>query len=76
MDQTPITLSSRSSLQLTNDMFQRLGLRYIAFVDRGVLAGLMTKKDLWFVLNEGEEGKIGHGTGVLREEHSEREDER
>jgi chloride channel 3/4/5 len=76
MDQTPITLSSRSSLQLTNDMFQKLGLRYIAFVDRGILAGLMTKKDLWFVLNEGEEGKVGHGTGVLREELSEREDER
>ena len=76
MDQTPITLSSRSSLQLTNDMFQKLGLRYIAFVDRGVLAGLLTKKDLWFVLNEGEEGKVGHGVGVLREVVSEREDER
>jgi chloride channel 3/4/5 len=36
----------------------------------------MTKKDLWFVLNEGEEGKVGHGAGVLREELSEREDER
>lgn len=76
MDQTPITLSSRSSLQLTNDMFQKIGLRYIAFVDRGVLAGLMTKKDLWFVLNEGEAGKVGHGVGVLREELGEREDER
>ena len=76
MDQTPITLSSRSSLQLTNDMFQKLGLRYIAFVNRGILAGLLTKKDLWFVLNEGEEGKIGHGVGVLREGISEREDER
>lgn len=76
MDQTPITSSSRSSLQLTNDMFQKLGLRYIAFVERGVLAGLMTKKDLWFVLNEGEEGKIGHGAGVLREEFGDGEDER
>ena len=76
MDQTPITLSSRSSLQLTNDMFQKLGLRYIAFVDRGVLAGLMTKKDLWIVLNEGEEGKVGHGAGVLREELNDNEDER
>ena len=75
MDQTPITLSSRSSLQLTNDMFQKLGLRYIAFVDRGGLAGLLTKKDLWLVLNEGEEGKVGHGVGALREETDEREDE-
>ena len=76
MDQTPITLSSRSSLQLTNDMFQKLGLRYIAFADRGILAGLLTKKDLWYVLNEGEGGKIGHGVGVLREEVPDREDER
>ncbi len=75
MDQTPITLNSRSSLQLTNDMFQKLGLRYIAFVERGMLAGLMTKKDLWYVLNEGEEGKVGHGAGVLREELTQREDE-
>jgi chloride channel 3/4/5 len=77
MDQTPITLSARCNLQITNDMFQKLGLRYILFVDRGVLAGLMTKKDLWFVLNEGEEGKVGHGVGVLREVHEEdgREDE-
>ena len=76
MDQTPITLSSRSSLQLTNDMFQKLGLRYIAFVDRGVLAGLMTKKDLWIVLNDGESVKVGRGAGVLREELNENEDER
>lgn len=75
MDQTPITLNSRSSLQLTNDMFQKLGLRYIAFVERGILAGLMTKKDLWSVLNDGEAGKIGRGAGVLREELDEREDE-
>lgn len=75
MDQTPITLSARSSFQITNDMFQKLGLRYILFVDRGVLAGLMTKKDLWLVLNEGEGGKVGHGIGVLREENTDREDE-
>lgn len=53
MDQTPITLNSRSSLMLTNEMFQKLGLRYVVFSDRGRLAGLCTKKDLWFVLNEG-----------------------
>lgn len=75
MDQTPITLSARSSFQITNDMFQKLGLRYIVFVDRGVLAGLMTKKDLFLVLNEGEGGRVGHGAGVLREENIDREDE-
>lgn len=68
MDQTPITLSIRSSLQLASDMFQKLGLRYILFTERRVLAGLLTKKDLWYVLNEGEEGKVGAGAGVLRED--------
>ena len=68
MDQTPITLSIRSSLQLASDMFQKIGLRYILFTERGALAGLLTKKDLWYVLNEGEDGKVGAGAGVLREE--------
>lgn len=81
MDQTPITLSAQSSLMLTNDMFQRLGLRYILFTARGELKGLMTKKDLWLVLNEGEVGRgrgQGYGGGVLREQYEQdgREDER
>jgi chloride channel 3/4/5 len=76
MDQTPITLSSRSTLQLASDMFQKLGLRYVIFCDRGLLAGLLTKKDLWYVLNEGEDGRIGSGIGVLREEVTGQEDER
>lgn len=73
MDQTPITLSSKSSLQLTNDMIQKLGLRYIIFVDRGRLAGLMTKKDLWYILNEGEGERFDVGAGIpqAREEESE-----
>lgn len=75
MDQTPITLRSNSSLQLTNEMFQKLGLRYIVFVDRGVLVGLLTKKDLYYVLNAGEASRIGSGAGALREEDEEREDE-
>lgn len=75
MDQTPITLSSRSTLSLTNDMFHRIGLRYVIFADRGLLTGLMTKKDLWYILNENEEGRVGSGAGALRETHSGREDE-
>lgn len=54
MDQTPMTLNSASKLQLTFNMLERLGLRYILLADRGILAGLLTKKDLWYVLNEGE----------------------
>jgi len=76
MDQTPMTLNSRSDFQLTVNMFQRLGLRYVIFADRGRLAGLLTKKDVWYILNEGESGGrhgeesqgVGHGGGVLREE--------
>ena len=49
MDQTPITLNSKSSFQLTVSMFQKLGLRYVMFCDRGSLRGLLTKKDVWYV---------------------------
>ncbi|KAI9830099.1 MAG: hypothetical protein M1826_005092 [Phylliscum demangeonii] len=51
MDQTPITLSSQTSLGLTVALFQKLGLRYVLFCDRGVLHGLLTKKDVWYMLN-------------------------
>lgn len=75
MDQTPITLPSRSSLLLTANYFQRLGLRYILFVDKGVLQGLLTKKDVWYILNGAEETRrtsgediLGHSTGITREE--------
>ncbi|POR37153.1 Chloride channel protein [Tolypocladium paradoxum] len=51
MDQTPLTLSSGTSLHLVVSYFQKLGLRYVLFSDRGVLQGLLTKKDVWYVLN-------------------------
>lgn len=66
MDQTPITLNSRASFQLTVSMFQRLGLRYVLFVDRGTLKGLLTKKDVWFILNGADE-RGENGVGILRE---------
>ncbi|KAI0862695.1 chloride channel [Xylaria cubensis] len=55
MDQTPLTLPSRSSLHLAVSYFQKLGVRYVLFSDRGVLQGLLTKKDCWYVLNGVEE---------------------
>ncbi|KAI9733774.1 MAG: hypothetical protein M1818_007188 [Claussenomyces sp. TS43310] len=74
MDQTPITLPGRSSLHLTANYFQKLGLRYILFSTKGVLEGLLTKKDVWYVLNGAEEtrrtiGRDGEGfeIGVVRE---------
>ena len=57
MDQTPLTLTSRSSLHLVVNYFQKLGLRYVLFSDRGVLQGLLTKKDVWYVLNGAEESR-------------------
>ncbi|KAI9762205.1 MAG: hypothetical protein M4579_000528 [Chaenotheca gracillima] len=72
MDQTPITLSSKSSLHVTANMFQKLGLRYVLFSDKGVLQGLMTKKDLWVVFNGAEESGWGddavEAVGVLRQD--------
>lgn len=83
MDQTPITLSSRASLQICNALFQKLGLRNVLFTAKGGrLAGIMSKKDLWGVLNE--DGEVlepgtheGRGEGGrLREEREGHEDER
>jgi chloride channel 3/4/5 len=71
MDQTPITLNAKATLQLTVNMFQRLGLRYVLFVDRGGLKGLLTKKDIWLCLNrEGSEdmGRREDFRGVARED--------
>lgn len=55
MDQTPLTLPSRASLHLAVSYFQKLGVRYVLFVDRGALQGLLTKKDCWYLLNGAEE---------------------
>lgn len=68
MDQTPITLSGRSSLHLTVSMFQKLGLRYVLFCDRGALRGLLTKKDVWYVLDNSENRQNKMGNGSLRED--------
>jgi chloride channel 3/4/5 len=72
VDQTPITLNANSSFQLAVNMFSRLGLRYLLFVDRGAFKGMLTKKDIWWVLNARESSKDGEifvtGAGVLREE--------
>lgn len=74
MDQTPITLPSRANLLLTSTYFQKLGLRYVLFSDRGVLQGLLTKEDVWYVLNGAEETRrtnandgMGLDTGIMRE---------
>ncbi|MCJ1436368.1 hypothetical protein MMC27_005747 [Xylographa pallens] len=55
MDQTPITLNGKSTLQLTIDMFLKLGLKYVLFCDRGALQGLLTKKDVWYILDSADD---------------------
>lgn len=78
MDQTPITLNATASFQLAVSMFQKLGLRYLLFVEGGTLKGLMTKKDVWFVLNGAEEreeeDEYGRGIARTGEEEEEGED--
>jgi chloride channel 3/4/5 len=64
MDQTPLTLPSHSSLHLAVSYFQKLGLRYVLFADKGVLQGLLTKKDVWYVLNGTEETRRTSGLSV------------
>ncbi|KAK3322488.1 chloride channel [Apodospora peruviana] len=64
MDQTPLTLPSRSRLHLAVSYFQKLGLRYVLFSDRGVLQGLLTKKDVWYVLNGADETRRTGGSSV------------
>ncbi|KAL1301474.1 hypothetical protein AAFC00_005722 [Neodothiora populina] len=83
MDRTPITLNAQSGFQLVINMFERLGLRHLLFVERGQCKGLLTKRDVWFILHEdeidrnatsaaaGSYAAAGRGqgreTGVLRE---------
>ncbi|KIY01539.1 uncharacterized protein Z520_03091 [Fonsecaea multimorphosa CBS 102226] len=57
MDQTPITLNANSSLQLAVHMFQKLGLRYLLFVERGAFRGMLTKKDVWWILSASADGR-------------------
>ena len=74
MDQTPITLSSRSSFQLTISLFQKLGLRYVLFCDKGILQGMLTKKDLWYILNQAEEHGVADQRWLSDHRGNERQD--
>ncbi|KAL5433612.1 hypothetical protein PMIN07_011073 [Paraphaeosphaeria minitans] len=81
MDQTPITLNAKASFQLTVAMFMKLGLRYVIFTERGALKGLLTKKDVWFVLDGVEEregyaeDEAGGGRGFGRVQNEDEDDE-
>ncbi|KAM5487990.1 chloride channel [Microsporum audouinii] len=67
MDQTPITLNIHANFQIVVNMFQRLGLRHVLIVNRGRLEGFLTKKDIWYILNESQgENGTGVDRGILR----------
>ncbi|KAL6414811.1 chloride channel 3 [Ilyonectria robusta] len=63
-----IAVMISNTLHLVASYFQKLGLRYVLFSDRGVLQGLLTKKDVWYVLNGAEETRrtsgLPGGTGL------------
>lgn len=58
MDQTPITLNSGTTFLIVRRMFQRLGLRYVLFANKGVLQGLLTKKDVWSIIDGAESRRV------------------
>jgi chloride channel 3/4/5 len=69
MDQTPLTLPTRASLHLAVSYFQKIGLRYLLFSDRGVLQGLLTRKDASYLLNGADETRRTTSlSGAVREE--------
>jgi chloride channel 3/4/5 len=70
MDQTPISLNANCGFGLTVNMFQKLGLRYVVFTERGTLRGLLTKKDVWLVLNGRQVEDIGSREALLVEDNA------
>jgi chloride channel 3/4/5 len=52
-------------------MFQRLGLRYVLFANKGVLQGLLTKKDVWSIIDGAESRRDkGLDTDSLRQRNT------
>ena len=50
-------------------MFSRLGLRYVLFTEKGSLRGMLTKKDIWYILESPEEDGSHTTRGALREDY-------
>ncbi|ORX91368.1 hypothetical protein K493DRAFT_286877 [Basidiobolus meristosporus CBS 931.73] len=46
MDMTPITASYKLSMETVMELFRKMGIRYLLFVQNGKLHGLLTKKDI------------------------------
>ncbi|TPX37050.1 hypothetical protein SmJEL517_g00989 [Synchytrium microbalum] len=46
VDKTPLTVQPRVAFEFVMDIFKKLGPRYVLVLERGLLVGLITKKDL------------------------------
>lgn len=59
MDKSPIVVCEQFSLQVALELFKKIGMRYLVVVERGILRGIVTKKDilqhLWFINNRAQE---------------------
>ncbi|TFK53546.1 hypothetical protein OE88DRAFT_1676743 [Heliocybe sulcata] len=66
VNQTPITVSPQLPLEITMQMFKRLGPRVILVEDRGTLVGLVTVKDvLRFMMTEKQESESWDDRGGI-----------
>ena len=74
MDQMPITLNSRSTLALTVDMFLKLGIKNMLFSDQGQLVGMLTKKDLWYILSHKHDLDVQQTTNGRRDQGLEQDE--
>jgi chloride channel 3/4/5 len=46
VDQTPVTVQPKMSMDFVLDLFRDLGLRYVIIINNGRIGGLLTKKDM------------------------------
>ncbi|KAJ3042853.1 H(+)/Cl(-) exchange transporter 3 [Rhizophlyctis rosea] len=46
MDKTPMTITPRFPMEMTMELFKKMGLRYVLVTQNGQLCGVITKKDL------------------------------
>ncbi|KAJ3359921.1 hypothetical protein GGF32_008939 [Allomyces javanicus] len=63
MDQTPITIVARYPMEMTIELFKKMGLRYVLITRNGQLLGLITKKDV--LRHLGEMAGKSHGAGGM-----------
>lgn len=80
MDHTPLTMSIYTPFPIVLQLFQRIGVRLLLLVNNGLLEGLLTKKDMWYIIesmDEDNEGIVGgeyYGEDIIGEEEEDDDD--